>query len=171
LLSGWGPFLDRLDRLSDAQRPDAARPIGEVSGERIRKVYRRMLKMGGAIDESSPAEAYHELRKKGKELRYLLELFGVPLYPEEVVKPMIKTLKGLQDVLGRHQDREVQIALLRSLGPEVGEVSGGDAALMAIGALVARLGEDEHAARGEFAGRFAEFASKDQRHLVEETFG
>ncbi len=32
--------------------------------------------MGGAIDESSPAEAYHELRKKGKELRYLLELFG-----------------------------------------------------------------------------------------------
>ena len=83
---------------------------------------------------------------------------------------MIKTLKALQDVLGRHQDREVQIALLRSLGPEVGEATGGDAALMAIGALVARLGEDERAARGEFAGRFAEFASEDQRRLVKETF-
>ena len=100
-------------------------PIFEVAGERIRKVYRRMLKMGGAIDEASPAEYYHELRKKGKELRYLLELFGAPLYPEEVVKPMIKTLKALQDVLGRHQDREVQIALLRSLGPDVGEAAGG----------------------------------------------
>jgi CHAD domain-containing protein len=171
LLSGWGSFLDGLETTSEDERPDAARPIADVSGERIRKVYRQMLKMGGAIDESSPAESYHELRKKGKELRYLLELFGVPLYPEEVVKPMIKTLKGLQDVLGRHQDREVQIALLRSLGPEVGEASGGDAALMAIGALVARLGEDEGAARGEFAGRFAEFASKDQRRLVKETFG
>ena len=41
---------------------------------------------------------------------------------------------------------------------------------MAIGALVARLGEDERAARGEFAGRFAEFASKEQRRLVKETF-
>ena len=171
LLSDWGSFLDGLEATSGAERPDAARPIGEVSGERIRKVYRRMLRMGGAIDDSSPAEAYHELRKKGKELRYLLELFGVPLYPEEVAKPMIKTLKGLQDVLGRHQDREVQISLLRSLGPEVGDAPGGEVALMAIGALVARLGEDERAARGEFAGRFAEFASPDQRRLVKDTFG
>ena len=170
LLSGWGSFLDGLEAMPVEDRPDAARPIGEVAGERIRKVYRRMLKMGGAIDDASPAESYHELRKQGKELRYLLELFGAPLYPEEVVKPMIKTLKALQDVLGRHQDREVQIALLRSLGPEVGEAAGGGAALMAIGALVARLGEDERAARAEFAGRFAEFSSEDQRRLVKETF-
>ncbi|HTP23509.1 MAG TPA: CHAD domain-containing protein [Solirubrobacteraceae bacterium] len=170
LLSGWGTFLDGLEATPEDERPDAARPIGEISAERIRKVYRRMLKMGGAIDPSSPAAAYHELRKKGKELRYLLELFGAPLFPEEVVRPMIKTLKSLQDVLGRHQDREVQIALLRSLGTEVAAVSGGEAALMAIGALVARLGEDERAARGEFAGRFAEFASTEQRRLVKETF-
>ncbi len=170
LLSEWGAFLDGLETRSEDERPDAARPIAEVSGERIRKVYRQMLKMGGAIDESSPAESYHELRKKGKELRYLLELFGASLYREEVVKPMIKSLKALQDVLGRHQDREVQIALLRSLAPEVGKTGGAEAALMAIGALVARLGEDEGAARGEFAGRFGEFASKDQRRLVKETF-
>jgi len=170
LLSDWGAFLDGLEAMPEDERPDAARPIGEVSGERIGKVYRQMLKMGGAIDESSPAEAYHELRKKGKELRYLLELFGAPLFAEGVVKPMIKTLKSLQDVLGRHQDREVQIALLRSLGPEVGETPDGEAALMAIGALVARLGEDERAARGEFAGRFAEFSAKEQRQLVKETF-
>ena len=171
LLSEWGSFLDGLEGRGVDERPDATRPIGEVSGERIRKVYKQMLTMGGAIDESSPPEAYHELRKKGKELRYLLELFGVPLFPEEVAKPMIKSLKALQDVLGRHQDREVQIALLRSLGPDVGEAPGGEAALMAIGALVARLGEDERAARGEFAGRFAEFSSKEQRRLVKETFG
>jgi CHAD domain-containing protein len=129
-----------------------------------------MVRMGEAIDETSPAEHYHELRKKGKELRYLLELFGAPLYPGAVVKPMIKTLKGLQDVLGRHQDREVQMALLRSLAPEVGKADPPEPALMAVGALIARLAEDERAARSEFAGRFAEFAAKQQRRLVKETF-
>jgi CHAD domain-containing protein len=170
LLSAWRAFLDRLQEADETERPDAARPIGEVAGKRIRKVYRQMVRMGRAIDESSPAADYHELRKKGKELRYLLELFGAPLYPGEVVKPMIKTLKGLQDVLGRHQDREVQVAVLRSLGPEVGETREPEGALMAMGALIARLAEDERAARGEFAGRFAEFAAEEQRRLVKETF-
>jgi CHAD domain-containing protein len=170
LLSGWRGFLDGLEEADETERTDAARPIGAVAGERIRKVYRQMVRMGGAIDEGSPAEDYHEMRKKGKELRYLLELFGAPLYPGEVVKPMIKTLKGLQDVLGRHQDREVQVALLRSLAPEVGKTERREAALMAMGALIGRLSDDERAARGEFAGRFAEFASKQQRRLVKETF-
>jgi CHAD domain-containing protein len=83
---------------------------------------------------------------------------------------MIKTLKGLQDVLGRHQDREVQVALLRSLGSEVGGSPAGEQGLMALGALLARLSEDEAAARGDFAARFAEFAAKEQRRLVKETF-
>ena len=36
----------------------------------------------------SPPEALHDLRKSGKELRYLLEFFAA-LYPPEVVKPMV----------------------------------------------------------------------------------
>ncbi len=170
LLADWRTFLDGLVVADEAERPDAARPIGAVAGERIRKVYRQMVRMGEAIDESSPAEDYHELRKKGKELRYLLELFGATLYPADVVKPMIRTLKGLQDVLGCHQDREVQVALLRSLGPEVGKADGAESALMAMGALIGRLAEDERAARSEFAESFAEFASNEQRRLVKETF-
>jgi CHAD domain-containing protein len=174
LLRDWRAFLDALETRDEADRPDAARSIGAVAGERIRKVYRQMVRMGSAIDDSSPAEDYHELRKKGKELRYLLELFGAPLYPAEIVKPMIRTLKGLQDVLGRHQDREVQVALLRSLGHEVaaGQAAHeGEAALMAMGALIGRLSEDERAARSEFAASFAEFAAPEQRRLVKETFG
>jgi CHAD domain-containing protein len=166
----WSSFLDGLEQLPDDERHDAARPIGQVAGERIRKVYRKMVKMGGAIDQASPAEDYHELRKRGKELRYLLELFGAVLYPQDVVKPMIKSLKGLQDVLGRHQDREVQIAMLTRIGEEIGSARGGAAALMATGVLVARLHEDEFAARAEFAERFATFASKAQRKLVKDTF-
>jgi CHAD domain-containing protein len=170
LLARWSDFLDRLEQLDESERPDAGRPIGEVAGARIVKVYKRMVKMGSAIAQDSPAEDYHELRKRGKELRYLLELFGTPLYPGEVVKPMIKALKALQDVLGRHQDREVQVSMLRSLRDELASVRGGVAALMATGALVARLQEDELAARREFAERFDAFASEDQRSLVKATF-
>lgn len=170
LLTDWSSFLSSLEASPQADRPDAARPIGLLSGERIHKVYKRMVKMGDAIDNSSAPEAYHELRKKGKELRYLLELFGAALHPEEIVKPMIKALKNLQDVLGRHQDREVQVAVLRSLRDEVAAVPGGPAALMAMGVLIERLDEDEQAARDEFAQRFAGFASRSQRKLVKDVF-
>jgi CHAD domain-containing protein len=170
LFTEWREFLDGLVAAPGFERPDAAVPISEVAGKRIRKVYKRMVKLGTAIEPSSPAEEYHELRKKGKELRYLLELFAAPLYPEEVVKPMIKTLKSLQDVLGRHQDREVQVDTVRALAGEVASLPDGPGALMAMGVLVERLGEDEQAARGAFAERFDAFASKDQRQLVKETF-
>ncbi|HEY2161601.1 MAG TPA: CHAD domain-containing protein [Solirubrobacteraceae bacterium] len=169
LLADWSAFLGRLER-NESGGPDAGRPIGEVAGERIAKVYARMVRTGDAIGLASVAGDYHELRKKGKELRYLLELFGAQLFPAEVVKPMIKSLKALQDVLGRYQDREVQAATLRSLSGAVASASEGPAALMAMGVLVERLEEDQLAARDQFADTFATFASRRQRKLVRETF-
>ncbi len=168
--SDWEHLLATLVEQPAAGRPYSKRPIGEIASRRIRKVYRRMLEMGAAIDSDSPPEDYHELRKKGKELRYLLELFGVPLHDERVVKPMIKTLKGLQDVLGRHQDREVQIASVRSLTEEVSTLPGGAGALMAMGVLIERLEADAAAARSEFGESFAAFSSDEQRELVKRTF-
>jgi CHAD domain-containing protein len=117
----------------------------------------------------SPHEALHDLRKQGKELRYLLEFFS-SLYPAEVHKPMVSSLKALQDVLGRFQDREVQALELRSVGDDVATLDGGAAALMAMGVLVQRLAGDQEHARAEFAERFEAFAAKDQRKLVKQTF-
>ena len=169
LLDNWRAFLGELVYADEADRPDAARPVQELAAERIDRVYRRMVKMGRAIDDDSPAEDLHELRKKGKELRYLLEFFA-SLYPAAVVKPMVATLKGLQDVLGRFQDREVQADLLRALGDEVAVQEGGAAALMAMGVLVQRLGREQAQARAGFAASFAEFSAKDQRKVVAQTF-
>ena len=100
----------------------------------------------------------------------LLEFFQ-SLVPSDIVKPMVSSLKGLQDVLGRFQDREVQAALLRSMGDEVAALDGGAAALMAMGVLVQRLGEEQAQARREFAESFAAFSAKSQRKLVDQTFG
>jgi len=170
LLSNWSEFLDRLVDAPEDDRPDAARPVADVAAERIGKVYRRMVKMGRAIDRDSPHEALHDLRKKGKELRYLLEFFA-SLYPDEVVKPMVVTLKGLQDVLGRFQDREVQADLLRALGDDIAAMEGGAAALMAMGVLVERLTEQQEQARAEFDASFERFAAKPQRRIVADVFG
>ena len=169
----WGLLLDGLENLPGGDRPDAVRPIAKPASERIRKVYVQMLRMGEAIVAGglqSPAEDYHELRKKGKELRYLLELFGQPLHDRDVVKPMVKTLKRLQDVLGHHQDREVQIVMLRGLRDEVIGLPGGAGALMAMGVLIERLEEDAAESRAGFAEVFSEFAGKSQRRLVKDTF-
>jgi CHAD domain-containing protein len=146
--------------------PPSEPTVRELASYRIRRVYRKMLKMGRAIDDDSPAEDLHELRKVGKELRYLLEFFS-SLYPSDVVKPFVKTLKGLQDQLGRFQDREVQATALRTLAPELSE----PATVMAMGVLVDRFMKEEAIAREEFAERFSAFASKDQRRTVKATFG
>ena len=157
-LTEWLEFVNKA--------PTADRTVHDLASHRITRVYRKMVKDGKAIDDDSPAEDLHELRKVGKELRYLLEFFS-SLYPPEVTKPFIKTLKGLQDQLGRFQDHEVQANALRELAPEVKQPE----TLMAMGALVQRFIEDELAARTEFAERFEAFASAEQRAIVKEHFG
>ena len=97
-------------------------------------------------------------------------LDGRGLFDPDVVKPMVKTLNGLQDVLGTHQDREVQADHLRSLADELAGGVGGPEALMVLGVLVDRLEAEQRAARSHFAERFAAFAAKDQRKLVSATF-
>ncbi len=156
-LKQWSEFV--------ATAPTAERTVHDLASHRITQVYRQMVKMGKAIDDDSPAEDLHELRKVGKELRYLLEFFA-SLYPPEVGKPFVKTLKGLQDMLGRFQDREVQRLWLRALAPDVKDPF----TLMAMGVLVDRFIKEEAAAREEFAGRFAAFASEEQKQIVKEHF-
>jgi CHAD domain-containing protein len=164
LFTDWKQLLVTLRGHSEDGRPDAARPIAELADQRIAKVYRQMVKMGAGIDDHSPPAALHDLRKRGKELRYLLEFFA-PLLPAASAQPMIKTLKSLQDTLGRFQDREIQAEMLRSLGDEIATQEDGPVALMAMGVLVQRLEAQQAAARAEFAQRFAPFAA-GRRHTA-----
>jgi CHAD domain-containing protein len=169
LLADWSRFLEGLVVAAQDDRPHAGLPIAAVAGRRIDVTYRKMVTAGSVIDDDSPAESLHDLRKTGKELRYLLEFFA-DLYPDDVVAPMIKTLKALQDSLGRFQDREVQATVLRSLGHEVAALPDGPAALLAMGLLMDRLEREQAQARAEFNERFAAFADASQRKLVKRTF-
>jgi len=155
-LEEWVAFLEEVRERADA--PKADRPISAVAGARIRRVYADIVRRGSQVDETTPAEHLHDLRKRGKELRYLLEMFGT-LFPAGQVGPVVKALKALQDTLGRFQDHQVQAEALQALGPELAARDRGPAALMATGLIVERLGAQQAAARAEFAQRFAVFAA------------
>lgn len=169
VLDDWKAFLEELVTMPEDDRPDAAAPIAAVAGARIRATYRRMVKAGSAIDDTSPPAELHAIRKRGKELRYLLELFG-SLYEPGVVHPMVRALKALQDTLGRHQDAEVQGHMLDELRDAVATHEGGAQALMAMGRLDAHLADEQRAARGAFAADFAAFAAPKRQARVRRTF-
>lgn len=171
ILRDWSAHLEELVELPLADRPRAAEPIAGLARERIAKLYRKMVREGRRIGPASPDEEFHELRKRGKELRYMLELFGAELFDPEVVTPMVKALKSLQEVLGRHQDRHAQTEQLRSLADELAGRPGGPQALIAVGVALRALREDALEARAEFAERFDAFAAKRIRRAVRETFG
>jgi CHAD domain-containing protein len=157
--SAWRLFLavDAAGRVG----PDAHRPIGKVVRRRIAALSARIARDGRAVTPASPAEALHDIRKRGKELRCLLELYGPSLWSASEVKPLVSGLKALQDVLGRHHDREVQANRLRALAPELAGRPGGPDALLVVGSLIDRLEADQRAARADVAERFAAFARLD----------
>jgi CHAD domain-containing protein len=144
--------------------PEADRPAAEFAATRTWKAYRGLVKDGRRIDADSPAEALHDLRKDAKKLRYALECFG-SLFPADEIAPLVKELKGVQDVLGEFQDCEVQKGSLRGYGEAlVGEVGPRSApTLMAMGYLIEQLDERERVAREQFADRFEQFDRHHQR--------
>ena len=58
--------------------------------------------------EGGPPAAVHDLRKRAKDLRYLVESFA-PLAPASLVDGLAVPLRALQDVLGDYQDDEVRL--------------------------------------------------------------
>jgi triphosphatase len=109
---------DFTSTLRRGRSPSPTRSILEVAPELIRRRYKKVRKTAEGLDADSPPEDLHDLRKKGRRLRYALEpLDGVYGKPAE---RMIELLKELQDNLGEHQDLVVAAGLLRELG------AGGD---------------------------------------------
>jgi triphosphatase len=107
-------FADFLRKGPSRRAAGARQPITEAVPDLLRKPYRKVRKLGDPLTEESSSEEFHELRKKGKRLRYALEflseIYGKP------IKEFIGPLKELQDVLGDHQDAEVATSHLRELG-------------------------------------------------------
>jgi CHAD domain-containing protein len=155
------------DALAQAAATPARRPAaGQLASRQIVKAHRRVITGGEAITAGSPPEALHELRKRCKELRYLLEIFA-PLHDPAQQWRAVNQLKALQDCLGEFQDTEVQQAELRDFATQMmTDRSAPAATLLAMGEIAAALAVRRGRARAEFAGRFAEFASPHGRARI-----
>jgi CHAD domain-containing protein len=141
-------------------QPRAGAVAAEVVVERLDRAHRRVLRHGSRITDASPAEDLHDLRKRVKELRYLLEICPPPTDPSDA-RVAIKELKALQDVLGTFQDSEAQREALGSLGTDLMSAGGVSVRTMfAMGEMAARLQEDQDTSRARFAAVFERFAQR-----------
>jgi CHAD domain-containing protein len=157
----WRAALTELAIHADPSAPATAL----LAAQRIGQAHRRLLRRGAAIGPDSAAEQLHALRKRGKELRYLLEFFA-SLHDPGPHRKVVEELKALQDVLGRFQDGELQRSALIEFAEQMSEAGTASAAtLLAMGELAARL-DTRQAARDEFGARFAQFTSvKNTRRM------
>jgi CHAD domain-containing protein len=154
LLTDWRAALLAVP----SQHVDGERTVAQLATARITRGYNRVLKLGKAITPSSPADDLHELRKRGKELRYLLEYFA-PIQPPPAHRAMIKELKSVQDCLGRFQDSQIQREAITALGEQLAVDEAVSApTLRAIDQLAAGLDVQERNARNDFTKRFKQFA-------------
>ena len=161
-----------LLEIRDVDGPRRRRPTAAVLARAATgKAFRRVAAHGDAITSDSPPESLHDLRKRAKELRYLLEFFA-PLYDQVAYRKVLSDLKQLQDCLGEFQDSEVQRHEIRDLADAMltDSMLAGRAApaatLLAMGEIAAKLALSQAEARAEFAARFARFAGPAGRERV-----
>jgi len=114
LFKDWSVFL-HTEKTIKAKYTDYS--IGYFADQRIRINYLSILKQGQSLTLDAPDELWHDLRKRCKKLRYLLEFFG-EFYDPENSENLLNCLKNLQDNLGSHQDLCVQIHFLQQSPPE-----------------------------------------------------
>jgi CHAD domain-containing protein len=162
LASSWRHDLDQL-----AANPGRKPVIGPFAARRTGKKHQQVLAAGGLIGPASPPQDLHDLRKRCKELRYLLEVFASLHGPAEQWQA-VNELKSLQDCLGEFQDTEVQITELRAFATQMMAARSAPAeTLLAMGEIAATLAVRQGKARAEFAGRFTEFASPRSRARID----
>ena len=169
LTDGWREYLQTP---ADGRIVTAVgqRPATEVASERIWHAYRRLTRRGGDVTADSASELLHEMRIDCKKLRYLLEQFS-SLYDSSAIRPLVKSLKRLQDDLGRFNDLQVQKTALRKFARDMLK-EGTDSAdcLLMMGRLVEHCDRRQRKARRGISASFARFDAPGSRQRFRQLF-
>ena len=161
MMSDWRTALEQV-----ATDGDGGPAVAALARQRIEQAFRNVVRRGKRIAADSPSEQVHELRKRCKELRYLLEVFR-PLCADAPYRPLIKELKALQDTLGEFQDGEVQREAVREFAALMMEQGAAPpATVLAMGELAAQLDAHQLNARSALVGRLQPFLADENRARV-----
>ncbi|MBK1785939.1 CHAD domain-containing protein [Prauserella cavernicola] len=167
LIEGWQAGLaDVLER--DWSEQDGRLTAEALAAERVRGMVAKVIKRAKAITPDSPAEDVHRLRKRCKELRYLLEVVK-PVCDATAHRAVIKDLKKVQDVLGAFQDGEVQSHSLRDYAERLQSSGRPPAAtLLAMGELSASFVTMQRQARHDLTGALRKFLGPATHERIED---
>jgi CHAD domain-containing protein len=159
-----GDWRAELMELTDGVKDGPS--VAEVARDRLSKAYRKAARLGKRITADSPGDDVHALRKRCKELRYLLEVFK-PICDGASHQALLKELKSLQDTLGDFQDGEVQREAVREFAAAMLEQGAAPVqTYLAMGEMVAQLDAHQLNARAVLADRLQPFLSRENRARV-----
>ncbi len=164
----WAGLFSDVLNLADGDHAGAQSK--QYGARLILKRYRKVCKIARSITGTTPDSVVHELRIQCKKLRYLME-FLAPIFEKKKVKSLVKSLKVLQDNLGRFNDYSVQqesLALFMSEHKLVGK--NGIKVAEAIGALTAMLYQLQCKERNMVMENFAHFDSETIRDSFSDLF-
>jgi triphosphatase len=106
-------FGAALRRVPTRRSRAAATPVVAAAPDLVRRRRRKVKRAAKRLTPASPPAAYHELRILCKRLRYALE-FLQPVYGEPAAR-LAERIADVQNLLGRHQDACVAMALLEGV--------------------------------------------------------
>ncbi len=162
----WRKVLLEIRDTGASRRRRREPTAAELALRTTERAFRRIAAHGAAITADSPPESLHDLRKRAKELRYLLEFFA-SLHDPVAYRKVVGELKSLQDCLGDFQDSQVQREEIHTMADAMlAERVAPAATLLAMGEIAAKLTLSQSEARADFARRFARFAGPaGQEHI------
>ncbi len=164
----WGELFASADNMKTG--PDALKSSNCYLSRSITRRYRKVCKIARTVDETTSDEVVHELRIHCKKLRYLME-FSLPLFSRKKVKILIKSLKALQDNLGKFNDYSVQqISLGMFMSEQTMSRKKGMKVAESIGALTAMLNQLQCRERNLVMENFSHFDSEKTQDSFAELF-
>jgi len=167
LISEWRLFLEKQAPKGSAG-PHSKAPIEEVAQAAIQRALNRVLKPGRRLGPKTTPKELHRLRIDCKNLRYLLTFFRT-LLPAEVLNPVNKELKRLQDRLGDFNDLHVQDAALRTFAGELMATKRGPPpTLLAMGRLLGQMERAQAEERAALQQHMRRFSQPRNRGKFEE---
>jgi CHAD domain-containing protein len=135
---------------------------------RLIKLVKRSLKQGDELHVGSEDEAFHEVRKLLKKLRYTLG-FLMQLAPEKRLAKTEKSLKLIQEYLGTFQDQTVLAKELDQKASELMQTSEPDQQeLFALGVSTGETRSHIQSLKSGFLQAYRKFSKAVTKNLLSE---